>query len=80
METSDDDDDDDKEDEEELARLTFTLKQLIRKLHITAPVDHVMSLIGKKYPADLDSFYLSKLPGTWNSVRKFFWLFVQGSA
>ena len=34
--------------EEEIARLSFTLKQLIRKLHVTEPVEHVMCLIGKK--------------------------------
>eukprot|EP00058_Branchiostoma_floridae_P011084 XP_002596572.1 hypothetical protein BRAFLDRAFT_128562 [Branchiostoma floridae] len=54
------------ENEEELVRLTFTLKQLIRKLHITQPVEHVMALIGKKYPEDLESFYQSRLPGTWD--------------
>ena len=34
--------------EEELQQKTFTLKQLIRKLHIKEPVEHVMCLIGKK--------------------------------
>ncbi|KAI8493689.1 Telomerase protein component 1 [Branchiostoma belcheri] len=57
------------ENEEELVRLTFTLKQLIRKLHITQPVEHVMALIGKKYPEDLESFYQSRLPGTWDPDR-----------
>ena len=33
---------------EELDRKTFTLKQLIRKLHITEPAEHVMCLIGKR--------------------------------
>lgn len=32
----------DSESEEEMERLTFTLKQLIRKLHIADPVEHVM--------------------------------------
>jgi telomerase protein component 1 len=41
--------DEESETEEERQLKTFTLKQLIRKLHITEPVDHVMSLIGKKY-------------------------------
>ncbi|XP_066270990.1 telomerase protein component 1-like [Branchiostoma lanceolatum] len=54
------------ENEEELVRLTFTLKQLIRKLHITQPVENVMALIGKRYPEDLESFYQSRLPGTWD--------------
>ena len=39
---------DDSDTEEEIQRKTFTLKQLIRKLHITEPVEHVMSLIGKR--------------------------------
>ena len=40
--------DSENETEEEIIRKTFTLKQLIRKLHITSPVDNVMCLIGKK--------------------------------
>ena len=39
---------DSSESEAELERLTFTLKQLIRKLHITEPVEHVLCLIGKR--------------------------------
>ena len=39
---------DDQQSPEELAKKSFTLKQLIRKLHITEPVEHVMCLIGKK--------------------------------
>ena len=39
---------DESESEEEIVRKTFTLKQLIRKLHVTEPVEHVMCLIGKK--------------------------------
>ena len=35
-------------DDENLEALSFTLKQLIRKLHIVEPVEHVMCLIGKK--------------------------------
>ena len=40
---------DESECEEDLKRKTFTLKQLIRKLHITEPVEHVMCLIGKRF-------------------------------
>ena len=40
---------DQSETEEELAQKTFTLKQLIRKIHITEPVEHVMCLIGKRH-------------------------------
>ena len=32
---------------EEMEQLSFTLKQLIRKLHISKPVQPVMSLLGK---------------------------------
>ena len=57
------------ENEEELERLSFTLKQLIRKIHISEPVEHVMCLVGKKYPEDPESFRRSRLPGTWDQDR-----------
>lgn len=41
----------------------FTLKQLIRQLHISKPAQNVMSLLGKKYPEDLQQFYESGLDG-----------------
>ena len=47
--SSDSDSDSDSESEEEIRRKSFTLKQLIRKLHIFEPVFPVMCLIGKKY-------------------------------
>ena len=50
-------------DEAQVELKTFTLKQLIRQLHISKPVDHVMSLIGKKYPTTRDEFYKLNLPG-----------------
>ncbi|XP_076824708.1 telomerase protein component 1-like isoform X1 [Clavelina lepadiformis] len=59
-------------DEEEKVNqsvMSFTLKQLIRQLHITKPGYHVMCLIGKKYPSDMDSFYRSGLEGTWDAAR-----------
>ena len=40
--------DEESDTEEERQLKTFTLKQLIRKLHIVEPVEHVMCLIGKK--------------------------------
>jgi len=45
--------DEDPEGETEAVRerLSFTLKQLIRKIHIKKPVEHVMCLIGKRYVA-----------------------------
>ena len=57
------------ESEEEIERLSFTLKQLIRKIHISEPVEHVMCLVGKKYPEDAESFRKSRLPGTWDQER-----------
>ncbi|XP_033107315.1 telomerase protein component 1-like [Anneissia japonica] len=59
--------DETEETEEELVKLTFNLKQLIRKLHIKEPANHVMALVGKKYPEDLESFYQAKLPGVWDA-------------
>ena len=80
--TDDDDSDDDSdtdtdsiegesesESEEELERLKFTLKQIIRKIHISQPVDHVMCLVGKKYPETPEDFRRSGLPGTWDQDR-----------
>lgn len=55
--------DDDSDDEETVELKTFTLKQLIRQLHISSPVEHVMCLVGKKYPATSEEFYASRLPG-----------------
>lgn len=72
---SDSDDDDssvvksDAESPEELERLSFTLKQLIRKIHIAEPVEHVMCLVGKRYPEDPETFRKSRLPGTWDQDR-----------
>ena len=59
----------DTESEQEMERLTFTLKQLIRKLHISIPVEHIMCLIGKRYPEDTEAFRRSKLPGIWDQDR-----------
>ena len=39
---------DERDNAEQLKRQKFTIKQLIRKLHIKQPVEHVMSIIGKK--------------------------------
>ena len=38
-------------DERELAKRRFSVKRLIRLLHIKAPVYHVMAILGKKYVA-----------------------------
>lgn len=61
--------DEESETEEELQRMSFTLKQLIRKLHITKPVDHVMSILGKHYPEDPEAFRRAGLPGMWDQDR-----------
>ncbi|XP_062609595.1 telomerase component p80-like, partial [Saccostrea cucullata] len=55
--------------QEEMEKIKFSIKQLIRKLHIIEPVDHVMSIIGKKYPDTLEAFYKSRLPGEWDQDR-----------
>ncbi|XP_055874450.1 telomerase protein component 1-like isoform X1 [Biomphalaria glabrata] len=60
---------DDTESFEELRKQKFTIKQLIRKLHIREPVEHVMCIIGKKYPNTMEEFYKSRLPGTWEEER-----------
>ena len=57
------------EDEEEIQRMSFTLKQLIRKIHISDPVEPIMCLIGKKYPEDAEAFRKSRLPGMWDEDR-----------
>ena len=53
----------------EIRQRAFTLKQLIRQLHISNPVDNVMSLIGKKYPSSFEEFMQAKLPGIYDSEK-----------
>lgn len=62
----DEDSDDDRDDEMRELR-TFTLKKLIRQLHIQAPAEHVMCLIGKKYPLDAEEFRRARLPGRFDN-------------
>ena len=57
------------ETEEEIERLSFTLKQLVRKIHIAEPVQYIMCLIGKRYPNDPEEFRRSRLPGMWDQDR-----------
>ena len=57
------------ETEHELKQRSFTLKQLIRQLHINKPVEHVMALIGKKYPDTFEEFMKTKLPGEFDSTK-----------
>uniref|UniRef100_F6X8W9 Telomerase associated protein 1 n=1 Tax=Monodelphis domestica TaxID=13616 RepID=F6X8W9_MONDO len=47
----------------------FTLKKLIKRLHIRDPVQNVKALLGCRYPSDLQSFSRSRLPGPWDSSR-----------
>ncbi|XP_044278296.1 telomerase protein component 1 isoform X3 [Varanus komodoensis] len=44
----------------------FSLKALIQRLHISEPAQHVMSLLGQRYPSDLRTFSRSRLPGLWD--------------
>ncbi|XP_033757244.1 LOW QUALITY PROTEIN: telomerase protein component 1-like [Pecten maximus] len=60
---------DERESESELSQAKFSLKQLIRKLHIVEPVEHVMCLVGKRYPDNMETFYQSRLPGTFEEER-----------
>ena len=50
-------------DEAEAARLSFTLKQLVRKLHVSEPAALTMAIIGKRYPASREEFGRTRLPG-----------------
>jgi hypothetical protein len=56
-------------DEKTIKQKSFTLKQLIRQLHISKPVENVMCLLGKKYPATFEEFMQSKLPGIFDSEK-----------
>jgi len=47
----------------------MTLKQLIRRLHISEPAEVVMSIVGKKYPATQEDFVKSHLPGEFDATR-----------
>lgn len=47
----------------------FNMKKLIKRLHIKQPAEFVMSILGKRYPADVRSFWRSGLSGVWQSER-----------
>ena len=47
----------------------FTLKKLVEYLHIHKPAQHVQALLGYRYPATLELFSRSHLPGPWESSR-----------
>ena len=41
--------DEEEHTKEEMEKIKFSIKQLIRKLHVVEPVEHVMSIIGKRW-------------------------------
>uniref|UniRef100_A0A1A8DN79 Telomerase-associated protein 1 n=3 Tax=Nothobranchius TaxID=28779 RepID=A0A1A8DN79_NOTKA len=47
----------------------FSLKKLIRRLHIKEPAEHVMAILGRKYPSDAKAFTRSGLKGEWDRER-----------
>ncbi|XP_015251183.1 PREDICTED: telomerase protein component 1 [Cyprinodon variegatus] len=47
----------------------FSLKKLIKKLHIKEPADLVMAILGKKYPSDAKAFIHSGIKGVWDPDR-----------
>jgi telomerase protein component 1 len=57
------------EEDRETRRMAFTLKRLIRQLHISEPVEHVWCLLGKRYPETSELFYQSRLPGVFQAER-----------
>ncbi|KAG8194867.1 hypothetical protein JTE90_029160 [Oedothorax gibbosus] len=54
------------EENEKCPETNYTLKQLISMLHIDAPAQEIMCLLGKKYPETDESFRRSGLVGIWN--------------
>ncbi|KAM3604040.1 uncharacterized protein V6R79_005607 [Siganus canaliculatus] len=47
----------------------FSIKKMLQKLHIKEPAEHVMGILGKKYPADMKTFTHSGLKGEWKRER-----------
>uniref|UniRef100_A0A671RMS4 Telomerase-associated protein 1 n=1 Tax=Sinocyclocheilus anshuiensis TaxID=1608454 RepID=A0A671RMS4_9TELE len=47
----------------------FSLKKMIKRLHIKEPAEHVMAILGKKYPSDLKAFSRSGLSGVWEREK-----------
>ncbi|GFU38289.1 telomerase protein component 1 [Trichonephila clavipes] len=47
----------------------YTLKQLIRLLHLKSPANEIMCLLGKKYPETAEVYRKSGLPGLWEHRR-----------
>lgn len=57
------------ETDEVLRQRSFTLKQLVRQLHISSPVDHVLSLLGKRYPSSFEEFLRLKMTSEYDSTK-----------
>ncbi|XP_041659020.1 telomerase protein component 1-like [Cheilinus undulatus] len=47
----------------------FSIKKMIKRLHIKEPAEHVMAILGKKYPADPKTFMSSGIKGVWDRER-----------
>ncbi|CAH8541100.1 unnamed protein product [Schistosoma haematobium] len=47
----------------------FTLKELVRKLHISKPALNVMCILGKLYPSDVTAFSKTGLEGDWDASK-----------
>ncbi|KAM7400175.1 hypothetical protein PAMA_004735 [Pampus argenteus] len=47
----------------------FSMKKMIEKLHIKEPAEHVMAVLGRKYPADVKAFTRSGMKGVWDRTR-----------
>uniref|UniRef100_A0A5K4F2R5 TROVE domain-containing protein n=1 Tax=Schistosoma mansoni TaxID=6183 RepID=A0A5K4F2R5_SCHMA len=47
----------------------FTLKKLVRKLHISNPALNVMCILGKSYPNDATTFSKMRLEGDWDASK-----------
>ncbi|XP_037131488.1 telomerase protein component 1 isoform X2 [Syngnathus acus] len=47
----------------------FNMKKMIKKFHIKEPAEHVMAILGRKYPADQKAFNRSGLKGYWDRDR-----------
>ncbi|XP_056246593.1 telomerase protein component 1 isoform X2 [Seriola aureovittata] len=47
----------------------FSMKKMIKRLHIKEPAEHVMAILGRKYPADLKAFTHSGMQGVWDRER-----------
>ncbi|XP_047446201.1 telomerase protein component 1 isoform X2 [Mugil cephalus] len=47
----------------------FSVKKMIKRFHIKEPAEHVMAILGKKYPADMKAFTRSGIKGAWDRDR-----------